>query len=288
LIRNSASAGVFKTTPLQSFLFTSTTITVKKTIGLLLAVFSSCFAYSQGKIGNFYVTWGYHRDSYTRSTIHFKDNKTDDYNFTLHKANAHDKPDLHDFFHTAPTVPQYVLNFGYFFAKKSQWGIEVSWDHLKYVVTDNQVMHLTGEIRGQHFDQDTLVTPKFVHFEHTNGNNYLMVSVIRRFKWLTSARHPETGLSIITKGGMGGLVPKTDSYIMGNHNDGPFRLSGFVIGASANLRYDFYRYLFAEVGIKGAFADYTDAKLYLEGRARHSFFSAQYIAALGINVPLSK
>lgn len=255
---------------------------------MLLAMFSTSFAYSQAKVGNFYITWGYHRDSYTRSNVHFKDNKTDDYDFTLKRAKAHDRLDMNDFFNTAPTIPQYVINVGYFFAKKPQWGIEVSWDHLKYIVTDNQNMRITGEIRGQHFDQDTLVTPSFVHFEHTNGNNYLMVSAVRRFKLLTSQRRPETGLSVLAKVGAGGLVPKTDSYIMGNHNDGPFRLSGYVVGVSANLRYDFYRYLFAECGIKGAFANYTDAKVYKEGRAKHTFFSAQYIAALGINIPLSK
>lgn len=261
---------------------------MKKSLGLILAIMSTCCAYSQNKIGNFYATWGYHIDRYTRSTIHFKDTKTDDYNFTLEKAKAHDRTDMHDFFHTPPTVPQYVVNIGYFFANKPKWGIEVSWDHLKYIVNDNQVMHLKGEIRGQYFDKDTLVTPKFVHFEHTNGNNYLMISAVRRYKWLQSARNPDTGLSVIAKAGAGGLIPKTDSYIMGNHNDGPFRLSGFVVGVSANLRYDFYRYLFAECGIKGAFADYTSAKVYMEGRAKHTFFSVQYIAALGINIPLSK
>ncbi|HEY9006195.1 hypothetical protein [Ohtaekwangia sp.] len=260
---------------------------MKKIIGALLAITWATCALGQNKIGNFYVTWGYHRDSYTRSTIHFKDNKTDDYNFTLEKARAKDKPDMHDFFHTAPTVPQYVFNLGYFFANKPQWGIEVSWDHLKYVVTDNQVMHLKGEIRGKYFDQDTLVTPQFVHFEHTNGNNYLMISAVRRFT-LEKDNYWANHLSVLVKAGAGGLIPKTDSYIMGKHNDGPFRLSGFVVGTSVSLRYDFLRYLYVEGSVKGAFADYTDAKLYEEGRARHSFFSAQYIYALGINVPLHK
>jgi hypothetical protein len=243
--------------------------------------------YGQNKIGNFYLTWGYHRDHYTRSTIHFKDNQTDNYNFTLEKAKAKDQPDMHDFFHTPLTVPQYVFNIGYFFANKSKWGIEGSWDHLKYVVIDNQRMHLVGDIRGQHFDQDTLVTPAFVHFEHTNGNNYAMISGVRRISLLGGEFNRVNRLSLLTKAGAGLLVPKTDSHIMGNHNDGPFRVSGIVFGVSTALRYDFYRFFYIEGSLKGAFADYTSAKVYKEGRAHHTFFSVQYIWSAGVNIPLS-
>jgi hypothetical protein len=258
---------------------------VKRFLGALLAITATFSAFGQSKFGKIYVTWGYHRDSYTKSDIHFKDHKTDDYDFTLENARAKDRLDMKDFFHTPPTVPQYVLNVGYFFAKKPSWGIEVSWDHLKYIVIDNQVMHMKGTFRGKSYDLDTLVTPQFVHFEHTNGNNYLMVSAVRKFSLLPQG-HFRNHLSVLVKAGAGGLVPKTDSSIMGNHNDGPFRLSGFVIGASTDLRYELFHYFYLEGGLKGAFADYTNAKVYEQGRAKHTFFSLQYIWALGVNIPL--
>jgi hypothetical protein len=236
------------------------------------------------KSGTFYLTWGYHRDAYTTSTLHLKDNTTDDYNFILYHAKAKDKVDTDHFFQTPLTVPQYVLNFGYLFNDKRNLGIEVSWDHLKYVVIDNQMMHMKGNIRGVEYDQDTLVTPDFVHFEHTNGNNYLMISIVKKVDLLKN--HRFSVLSALFKAGAGGLIPKTDSYIMGGHNDGPFRLSGYVVGVSANIRYNFIKYLYLEGGVKGAFANYTDAKLVNDGRARHHFFSVQYIGAAGICVPL--
>jgi hypothetical protein len=236
--------------------------------------------------GAFYLTWGYHRDAYSRSTIHFKDQTTDNYDFTFTKAKAKDKPDTENFFRTPLTVPQYVLNVGYFFNDKHNLGIEFSWDHLKYVVIDNQVMHVKGNLRGQYVDQDMLVTPDFVHFEHTNGNNYAMVSLVKRMNLMHGNRFHS--LNVLFKGGLGGLVPRTDSSIMGSHDDGPFRLSGFVIGASTNIRYNILQYFYLEAGVKGAFADYTDVKLLNEGRASHHFFSIQYIGAAGINVPLTK
>jgi hypothetical protein len=189
---------------------------------------------------------------------------------------------MEDLFHTPLTVPQYVLNVGYFFANKPNWGIEFSWDHLKYVVYDNQTLRVHGQIRGEQIDTVMTVTSDFVHFEHTNGNNYAMVSAVRRFP-LVDGRWNR--LSALVKAGAGALIPKTDSYIMGNHNDGPFRLSGFVVGASVNLRYDLYRYFFFEGSIKGGYANYTNSKVYEQGRAKHDFLSVQYIWSAGINIP---
>lgn len=95
--------------------------------------------------GSFYFTWGYNRDWYSRSTIRFRNTTTDNYDFTFIDAAAHDKPDYYEFYKiTKLTVPQYDMNGGYFFNDKHDLGIEVSWDHLKYVVTDNQVIHVRG------------------------------------------------------------------------------------------------------------------------------------------------
>jgi hypothetical protein len=232
-----------------------------------------------------YLTWGYHRDNYTRSTIHFKDSRTDNYDFTFYKARSKDQVDVSDFLHTPLTVPQYVLNVGYILKNRKGWGVEFSWDHLKYVVYDNQVIHVKGNIRGNYVDTDTLVTHDFVHFEHTNGNNYAMFSVVKQINLLKSNKGYHT-INALFKAGAGGLVPKTDSYIMGNHNDGPFKLSGFVIGASANVRYITLRYFYVEAGLKAAFADYTHAKLYDKGYAKHTFFSLQSIGSVGLSIPL--
>lgn len=257
-----------------------------RTCILVLVLSTGTFlAKGQNTAGKIYITWGYQRNQYTRSDIYFHDSQTDDYKFTIKNARAVDKPDMSDIFHTPLTVPQYVFNIGYFLPRKPNWGIEFSWDHLKYIIFDNQVLHVQGEIRGVPLDTVMMVTSDFVHFEHTNGNNYAMISAVRKFPLLGNKW---SHLSTLVKAGAGGLVPKTDSYILGQHNDGPFRLSGFVIGASVNMRYDLLTYFFLEGSVKGAFADYTNAKVYELGRARHHFFSVQYIWSAGINIPLYK
>ncbi len=237
--------------------------------------------------GSLYFTWGYHLDRYSKSNIHFKNNTGDNYDFTLYNAKANDDPDLNNFFSQDLTVPQYVINIGYLFSHKSNTGIELSFDHLKYVVIDNQEMHLKGNIRGKNYDTDTLVSPDLVHLEHTNGNNYLSMNFVKKFSWWESA-NKKHALSGMAKVGVGVLTPLTSSIVLSEFYDAPLNVSGWVVSASANLRYEFYHYFFLEIGTKVAFADYTRAILGKDGRAKHHFYSIQYIWAAGVVIPLNK
>ena len=238
--------------------------------------------------GSFYFTWGYNRDWYSTSTIRFRNTTTDNYDFTFINAKAHDKPDYYEFYKfTKLTVPQYDMNAGYYFNDKHDLGIEVSWDHLKYVVTDNQVIHVKGQIRGHEIDKDTLVTPDFVHLQHTNGNNYLMINLVKRqVLWKAS----NIQLSAIGKIGGGALISYTISTVLGSTNGGKFRYEGYVTAASAGLKLDLFKYFFLQTNLQGARADYTDTQLGADqrGKATHHFYSLQYIYAFGFNYPIGK
>ena len=242
-----------------------------------------------GKVpGSFYLTWGYNRDWYTKSTIHFHNTTTDNYDFTFINAKAHDRPDLHDFYKlNALTIPQYDLNLGYFFNDKHDLGIELSWDHLKYVVTDNQVIHVQGQIRGHSIDKDTLVTPDFVHLQHTNGNNYLMLNLVKRQK-LWHAKNLQ--LSAIGKVGGGPLISYTISSVLGNVDDGYFHYHGVVAALSGGLRFDLFTYFFLQTDLQGAWVDYTNTKLGADhqGLSTQHFYSLQYKYAFGFNYPLGR
>ncbi|AKD57751.1 hypothetical protein [Spirosoma radiotolerans] len=238
--------------------------------------------------GSLYFTWGYNRDWYTKSTIHFRNTTTDNYDFTFIKAKAHDRPDLHDFYKLNNlTVPQYDMNIGYFFNDKHDLGIELSWDHLKYIVTDDQIIHVQGQIRGHQIDKDTLVTPDFVHLQHTNGNNYLMLNLVKRQK-LWHSKYLD--LSGIGKVGAGPLISYTISTVLGNNDEGYFHYHGVVAALSAGLKLDLFKYFFLQTNLQGAWVDYTNTKLGADhqGLATHHFYSLQYIYAFGFNYPIGK
>jgi len=236
--------------------------------------------------GAIYFSWGYNRDWYTRSDIRFRNHTSDDYDFTFHDAKAHDHVSMSGFWKLSNlTVPQYDATIGYMFGDKHDLGIEIGWNHLKYVVDDNQVMRVSGQIRGFHFDRDTLVTPDFVHLQHTNGNNYLMVNLVKR-QHLLVGRH--LALSAIGKVGGGPMISYTIASIFTSHSEGPFHYEGWVAGASAGLRLELFRYVFLQSDMQGAFANYTNSRIGYDrqGLVTHHFGSAQLTYALGFNVPL--
>ncbi|MFD1468006.1 hypothetical protein ACFQ48_07195 [Hymenobacter caeli] len=236
--------------------------------------------------GTLYFSWGYNRDWYSRSDIHFINTTTDNYDFTLVNAHASDHPSMSDFWKfNSLTVPQYDATLGYMFNDQHDLGIEVSWNHLKYVVDDNQVIHVRGNLRGHYIDKDTLVTPDFVHLQHTNGNNYLMVNLVKRRKLLVG-RHLQ--LSAIGKVGLGPMITYTISTIYGAYQKDPFHYQGMVFGGSAGLRFDIYKHFFLQGDLQGAVADYTFTRIGPDkvGRVTHIFSSAQAIYAFGFNFPL--
>ena len=238
--------------------------------------------------GKFYFFWGYNRDAYTRSTIHFVNTQTDDYDFTFDNAEARDQPDYENFYDIEKlTIPQYNLHLGYFFNDRKNLGVEISWDHLKYIVKDYQNIYVHGQIREHQIDKDTLVVPSFVHLQHTNGNNYLMVNLLKKFS-LSSHKNFEIGL--VGKVGAGPLVSYTISEILGNKDLGYFHYHGFVTGLGVDLRIDLSRYFFIQTGVQGAFVNYTNTRLGADhvGKATHTFYSYQFIYGIGFTIPWNK
>ncbi len=236
--------------------------------------------------GSVYLNWSYNRDWYTKSDIRFRNSKSDDYDFTFHDAVAHDHASMSDFWKPSNlTVPQYDLTVGYMLHDKHDLGIEVSWNHLKYVVDDFQTMRVSGQIRGYKFDRDTLVTPDFVHLQHTNGNNYLMVNLVKRWG-LRAGRH--VALSAVGKVGGGPMISYTISSIFTSHAEGPFHYEGWVAGASGGLRLELYKYFFLSTDMQGAYARYTNSYIGADrlGRVTHQFGSAQFLYGFGFMVPL--
>jgi hypothetical protein len=236
--------------------------------------------------GEFYFSWGYNREFYSRSNIRFRNTTTDNYDFVVMNAHAHQSPDMKEFWKIPRlTIPQYQMNGGYFFKKGRGWGVELSWDHLKYIMDDYQTARVRGNIRGQDIDKDTLITPDFVHLQHTNGNNYLMLSAVK--KWpLWQGKH--LSLDAIAKLGGGTMISYTISTVLGNTDPGHFHAQGWVVGTNAGLRLNIYRRFFVQGEGQAAFANYTGSELGQDrvGRATHHFFSWAYMYRVGVRLPL--
>ncbi len=235
--------------------------------------------------GTFYFSWGYNKDYFSKSDLHFKDEGEGNYDFTLHDVKAKDRPGFKNIFSTTLAVPQYSYRLGYFFNNKKDLGIEINFDHTKYVMVNNQVARLEGTIGDVYYDKDTLVTPDFLRFEHTNGANFLMVNVLKRQQLLVS-KNKKHWLSGIVKPGAGIVIPKTDVAILGKNLDNKFHIAGYIVGVEAGLRYDLFKYAFLEFTGKGTFANYMDVLVIGTGKANHHFFTGEIILTAGFQFSL--
>lgn len=267
---------------------------MKKIILLIVSFFTlNCIAQFQFvkdnyyQKGNFFVYWGWNRDAFTTSDIHFKGT---DYDFELSNVIAKDRQSPFNFrtyfSPTQLTIPQYNFRFGYFF--NDHYTISIGADHMKYVMQSGQTVKITGHIaNGSSFDgdyagEDILLSPDFLLFEHTDGLNYENIEV-RRFDVLFGRKNfsfaANEGL------GIGALIPRTNTTLMDNERYDEFHLAGYGIAAILSLNMTFFKYFFIQSEWKGGFIHMPDIRttMHKEDRAGQHFLFSQYNMVFGAN-----
>jgi hypothetical protein len=242
---------------------------------------------------NFYLSWGYTRCWYSKSTIHLKDlsgtyypetQRTHYYDFKIVDAKAHDRPDFKQIKDVINiTIPQFVFRIGYYFKKRPDMGFELNYDHAKYVVTDYQTAHIEGQIDGISINKDTILNPdNFIHFEHTDGANFWMFNFLKRWQ-LYKTKNDFFKVSYVVKPGAGFVYPRTDVTIFSTRVNNRWHIAGWIVGAESGLKFDFFKHYMFEFTAKGAFADYRKVLVLGAGggSAKHHFFAGELIATIG-------
>ena len=152
---------------------------------------SSVFKKINSRKGQFFASWGWNRDSYSKSDITFSG---DNYNFTLNDVKADDKPNPFGIKFLSPgdlTLPQTNYRLGYFI--KGNYNVILGVDHMKYVMRENQNVTINGAINvgdytyeentynhdGQYEGNGINLSTDFIKFEHTDGLNYIFGGINR-------------------------------------------------------------------------------------------------------------
>ena len=229
-----------------------------------------------------YLQWGYNRDKYSKSDLHFKNGSK--YDFTVYRAEATDQPNFESLKeHPLDiTIPQNVLRIGLYLNKAHTHAIEINFDHAKYVVKDNQRLRLKGSIGGESFDLDTVITRNFIHFEHTNGANFYHLNYVGIQPLKHHKKNGRLMASAIWKAGAGIVIPKSDVTLFGKQLDNKFHVAGYIMGAEAGLRYYPLRKWFMETTVKGGYANYLNVLTVGDnGRAHHHFYYGEIIGTIG-------
>ncbi len=269
--------------------------------------------YTAHNKGKFTVSWGGNRDKYTESDIHFVG---DDYNFLVHKAEAHDKPKGWHVDYITPgamTTPQTNFKLGYFINDK--YSISIGEDHMKYVMTQNQTANVTGYINlpadqsgsyynGSYnntpvdmsqngaqeggFEEGTTQNgiPAFLMFEHTDGLNYVYTEIARQddiSHWFGIKNTDKFQVNINEGVGFGILYPKTNATLMGKERYDAFNISGYGTSIKAGLNLTIFKYFTIEGVLKGGYINMPNIRTTssTSDSASQYFFFGQTIIAFG-------
>lgn len=240
-------------------------------------------------LSGMYIQWGYNTEWYTRSNIRFTMPGGTD--FTLHAVKAKDRPDL-DAVYKKPgdiSIPQYNYRVGFYLNRLHTKAIEVNFDHAKYIVTDFQKVKVTGTIEGKPVNGDSILNPQtFLHFEHTDGANWLHINYVHQKTLLQKRDSKNPLINFIWKAGAGINIPRTDFTWKGDRLNNNFHIAGYNISAEAGVRiYPLKKFFFEFTG-KSGFVRYVNALSNsndIKGiRAKHSFGYLELIGLIGYDI----
>jgi hypothetical protein len=249
------------------------------------------FAKAHSQKGKMFISWGWNHAAFTQSDIHFKGNA---YNFTLKDVVAKDRQtgfSLRYFNPSKITIPQYNFRIGYFF--NSRYSISFGFDHMKYVMKQNQTVLIKGSIAGTgtEYDRDyrklpIQLKPDFLRFEHTNGLNYLNLEV-RRMDNLFDQRSlkiKNIDINLIEGAGAGILFPKSDVALLNYDENDQWHVAGYGIDVVTGLNITFFKHFFIQGEVKGGFINMPDILTthFTDDRAAQHFFFAQGNVNFGV------
>jgi hypothetical protein len=250
--------------------------------------------FNDKKAGRVFVSWGWNRAAYGKSTIHFKGA---DYNFTLYHLTAHDRPTLPIAYNpylkfSMLTIPQTNLRVSYFY--KDNLAISFGDDHMKYVMDNDQTVTMKGDItrngnfKGSYNGPKT-VTRDFLLFEHTDGLNYLNFELEKYYNWYHS-KSDRLIISGFAGGGAGVLFPKTNVTLLDYERNDRFHISGFGISAKAGIMLTFLKNFQLKLENKYGYINMPNVILHkkgIPGRAKQAFIFTEGYGTLGFNLPLA-
>lgn len=245
------------------------------------------------RMGNLYVYWGWNSDTFSKSDITFTGK---DYDFTLTNVVAEDRQSrftLDKYFNpTKLSIPQYNFRVGYFLT--DNWDVSFAIDHMKYVVQENQVVKISGEINdsqtdhdGTYSNDDKVITPDFLKFEHTDGLNYLNFALRRSDQLYELGKFK----LFVTEGLEAGLlVPRTNTTLLGNERYDEFHVSGYGFSTVVGLNITFVERFFIQSEFKGGFINMPDIRTtkFKSDRASQHFFFSQLNILFGGIIRLGK
>jgi len=228
-----------------------------------------------------YVSWGYNADVFKRADLHLAQPSLGN-DFVLHGVRSHDQKGWTDLFHNSLTRSQYSARVGYFFSAKQDLALELNFEHVRFLVTQDQNVRMTGTLNGARVDQTVTLTEDFLRYKLNNGANFLLVNLVKRLP-LVGEPSQRGSIAVLLKAGAGIGVPHPTNFVFGQANTPGFQFGGLDLGLEGAVRVHLFRLLYLEFAQKGIYARYSGLEIH-DGRAAHDIWT--YLTALSLGTSL--
>ena len=228
-----------------------------------------------------YVSWGYNADVFRRTDLQLAQPSFGN-DFVLHGVRSHDDKGWTDLFHNSLTTSQYSGRIGYFFNARQDLALELSFEHVRFLVTQDQNVRMTGTLNGVRVDQTVTLTEDFLRYKLNNGANFLLVNIVKRLP-LVGEPARRGSVSVLLKAGGGVGFPHPTNFVFGQANTPGFQFGGLDLGLEGAVRFHLLGLLYLEFAQKGIYAHYSGLEIH-EGRAAHDIWT--YLTALSLGTSL--
>ena len=111
----------------------------------------------------------------------------------------------------------------------------------------------------------------------------MLFNIVKRTH-LLKAKNEKAKVDLLSKAGIGPVIPHVENKFFGNANKPNFQFGGWNAGIEAVIRATFFNYVFLEYSNKLDYARYSNLKIY-EGTAKHAFGTYEMILSLGVTFP---
>jgi hypothetical protein len=246
------------------------------------------YAQETGLKGNVNIFWGWNRGWFTNSDIRFKG---ENYDFTLYDVRASDRqtpigfdPYLNP---VKMTVPQTNFRVGYFIS--DHYCIIGGFDHMKYVMVQDQTVKINGEINvanspynGSYENADIILTSSFLQYEH-----YIHTGLLR-YDRIIDLPKLRTGIYFSEGMDAGMLMPRTAVRFMGQELSDYYHIAGYGMSLQAGLSIIIFKVITLRSEVKGGFINLPDVKTSNSNadKAQQHFFFLQTNILFGATIPL--
>ena len=230
-----------------------------------------------------YLSWGYNKEWYTRSSVHVSQPSLGN-DYTMEHVRGHDHPGWDEgLFNKALSIPQYNYRLGFLLDEKRGWGFEINFDHTKFIIADQNV-RIKGLMNNHPVDTAVAFNEgNGFYYYLNNGANFLLFNVTKRWH-LLATRDEKVKVDGFAKFGVGPVIPHTQNQLFGQSNHPGFQLGGWNTGAEGVIRATFFNAFYLEYSNKLDYARYSGLNVY-EGKAHQAFGTYEMILSLGITIP---